>query len=219
MNALDIFKKNTHLKSLSIFIIWLFQLSAIIGISLGYQDWFISKTPLNLLIMVTLLTLNFPIDTGKKIAIASIFFAVSILLEWIGVHVAFLFGAYSYGQNLGIKADGVPLLIGINWVVLIFSTAAIADRLVQNNFLKIMLGASLMVFLDFFIETSAPPFDFWTWELGYAPSRNYVAWFVISVALHFIYRQSKIKGDFIFSCHLYAAQLVFFGYFYGFPLS
>ncbi len=218
MIALYTIKKYSQVRPISIFVLWLFQVSAIIGISLGYLDWFISKTPLNLIIMSTLLVMNFPIDNRKKVSIGLLFFVVSFALEWIGVHYGFLFGKYSYGQNLGLKADGVPLLIGINWLLLIFATAAIADKLMKRDFSKIILGASLMVILDFFIETSASVFDFWTWELGYAPFRNYVAWFAISALMHLIYRQSKIKGDFIFSCHLYAAQFVFFGYFYAFHI-
>lgn len=216
MIALNIVKNNSHLKSLSIFIIWLFQLSAVIGISMGHYDWFISKTPLNLIIAAVLLTIHFPIDNFKKAVVALVIFASSLLIEWIGVHFGFLFGVYEYGKNLGLKIDGVPLLIGVNWAVLILSTAAIADRWVKSILLKVLLGALLMVFMDFFIETSAPPFDFWIWDSGAAPLRNYVAWFMVSLILHYAYHRTKIKGDFTFSCHLYAAQLVFFIYFYGF---
>jgi uncharacterized membrane protein len=216
MIALNIVKKNSDLKSLSIFIIWLFQLSAIIGISMGHYDWFISKTPLNLIIAAILLTIHFPIDNFKKVVVALVIFASSLLIEWIGVHFGFLFGVYEYGKNLGLKIDGVPLLIGVNWAVLILSTAAIADRWVKSILLKILLGALLMVFMDFFIETSAPPFDFWIWASGVAPLRNYIAWFIVSALLHTFYHRTKMKGDFTFSCHLYAAQLLFFIYFYGF---
>lgn len=216
MSRMTMITRDIAIKPFSIFVIWLFQLSAIIGISVGHYHWFISKTPLNLVITAVLLIINFPIDNLKKILVASIFFVSSLFIEWIGVHFGFLFGVYEYGQNLGYKIDGVPLLIGINWAVLIVSTAAIADKLIQRVILKIIVGALLMVFIDFFIETSAPPFDFWIWELGTAPMRNYVAWFIISIALHFIYHRTRIKGDFVFSCHLYAAQLLFFIYFYGF---
>jgi uncharacterized membrane protein len=216
MKGLAIIGGKSKTESVSIFIIWLFQLSAMIGISIGHQDWFISKTPLNLIILAVLLIINFPIDNRKKMILAFAFFVSSLLIEWIGVHYGFLFGAYTYGKNLGLKIDGVPLLIGINWAILIFSSAAIADKLIKQRFLKIIFGALLMIFLDFFIEVSAPVFDFWTWELGAAPLRNFVGWFIISAVLHFIYHQSKIKGNFTFSCHLYAAQLIFFGYFYGF---
>jgi bisanhydrobacterioruberin hydratase len=108
MMAARLFKKK-EVKSISIFTIWLFQISAIIGISLGYYDWFISKTPLNLIITALLLIIHYPIDSFKKVAFGFFIFTFSLLIEWIGVHFGFLFGSYEYGKNLGIKLDGVPL--------------------------------------------------------------------------------------------------------------
>jgi uncharacterized membrane protein len=96
------------------------------------------------------------------------------------------------------------------------ATATIADRWVKPFYFKVLLGSLLMVFIDFFIETSAPPFDFWVWASGAAPLRNFIAWFIVSLFLHSAYYRTKMKGDFTFSCHLYIAQLVFFVYFYGF---
>jgi putative membrane protein len=205
---------NTKLRTISIFIIWLFHLSAIVGISMGFQEWFIPKTPLNLLIIAVLLVINFPITNKLTLTISVVFIVVSFFVEWVGVHFGFLFGSYRYGENLGIKFFGVPPLIGINWMVLIFCTAAIANKIAKQTFLKVVAGATLMVFIDFFIETSAPPFDFWIWELEAAPLRNYVSWFFVSLILHAVYHRFKIKGDFVFSFHLFAAQLAFFIYFY-----
>lgn len=216
MIAQYILKQNSNVRLFSIFTIWLFQVSAIIGISIGHYDWFISKTWLNLIIIAVLLVVNFPIDNYKKTSIILVIFAFSLLVEWIGVHFGFLFGVYEYGKNLGLKIDGVPILIGVNWTVLILCTAAIVDKWVKSIVPKVFLGAFLMVFIDFFIETSAPPFDFWIWASGAAPLRNYVAWFVVSLILHYLYHRTKMKGDFSFSFHLYAAQLLFFIYFYGF---
>ncbi|MBI3218661.1 MAG: carotenoid biosynthesis protein [Bacteroidetes bacterium] len=208
--------KGIHAKSWAIFVIWLFQVSAIIGISLGFQDWFITKTPFNLLLTGVLLFLYYPIESIRKAIPVMVIYAVSILVEWVGVHFGFLFGTYAYGNNLGLKIDGVPLLIGVTWATLILCTAAIADRFVKPILLKIVIGALLMVSIDFFMETSAPPFDFWIWAEGVAPIRNYVAWFGVSLILHAFFHQQKMKGDFTFSCHIYAAQLLFFIYFYGF---
>lgn len=216
MNAFLINIKNIPTKSWAIFVIWLFQVSAIIGISLGFHEWFITKTPFNLLLTALLLFIYYPIDGFRKAIPVFVIYAASILVEWIGVHFGFLFGNYVYGNNLGFKLDGVPLLIGVTWATLILCTAAIADRVVKPVYLKVMVGALLMVFIDFFIETSAPPFDFWIWADGAAPLRNYVAWFGVSLLLHGFYHQQKMKGDFTFSYHIYAAQLVFFIYFYGF---
>ena len=216
MNELIMTNKSIHIKSWAIFVIWLFQVSAIIGISLGFQEWFITKTPFNLLLTALLLFLYYPIDSFRKAIPVMVIYMASILVEWVGVHFGFLFGAYAYGSNLGFKIDGVPLLIGVTWATLILCTAAIADRVVKPTYLKVLLGALLMVFIDFFIERSAPPFDFWIWADGAVPLRNYIAWFGVSLVLHGFYHHQKMKGDFTFSSHIYAAQLFFFIYFYGF---
>lgn len=200
----------------SIAIIWLFHLSSMVGIYLGYFDWFIEKTPINLMLLGILLFFQFPIDTKRKIYLVLLFFSVGMLAEWIGVHYGYIFGNYQYGSNLGPKLDGVPLLIGLNWVILTMSTAAIASRLMKNNLGKIILGAILMVGLDIFIEQVATLLDYWTWEEGSAPFKNYVSWFIISLLLHLSYNKLRIKGNFTFSLHLYAAQLIFFVFLYGF---
>lgn len=201
-------------EKISIGLIWLFHLSAIIGISIGFETWFAAKTPLNLVLAFLLLVLNFPIDTPRKIWLAVTFFTMGMLAEWIGVHQGFLFGSYSYGNNLGIKLDGVPLLIGVNWCILVLITGAIANFLTRNNFLRIFTGAGLMVFLDFFLEHTAPRFDFWTFAGGIAPFKNYLAWFIIAIVMHVIFQAYKIRGNFRFSLHLYFAQLFFFFYFF-----
>lgn len=199
---------------ISIGIVWLFQVSAIIGISLGHQEWFISKTPLNLIIAISLLAWNYPINTSSKALVAFSFFIAGMLAEWVGVHYDFLFGAYYYGNNLGIKLDGVPFIIGINWAVLTLITGTIADRFSKNLILKTIIGAFLMVFLDFFLEVSAPEFDFWHWGIGHAPLRNFITWFSLAAALQWILQKTKTIGNLTFSIHLYLAQLVFFIYFY-----
>jgi putative membrane protein len=207
---LDLITKETF----SLFLALLFTVSGIIGMSIGYYDWFIVKTPLNLLVIFTLLMLNFPVKTGKAIGITVLFFSAGFLVEWIGVHYGFLFGEYTYDENLGFKIDGIPPLIGINWVILTLSTAAIAQRFLSNVWLRAALGSALMVVLDFFIEPAAPLFDFWHWTIGHAPLQNFIAWFGVAFLLQIIYAFSKIKGAFRFSLHIYGTQMAFFVYFY-----
>lgn len=202
----------THI-NVSIFIIWLFHISAIVGVSLGFKDWFVSKTPLNLLLQTTLLLLCFPVNSIKKCLVFGGCFLVGMLVEAIGVQHSFLFGSYYYGENLGFKLFDVPLLIGINWAILVFITAAIALRFSNNLLTKIIIGATLMVGLDFVMEGIAPIFDFWYFEGGHPPLRNFITWFLVAAGLHFIFQYLKLKGNFTFALHLYFAQLVFFSYF------
>jgi putative membrane protein len=200
----------------SIYLIWVFHISAMIGITLGYEDWFMTKTPLNLSFIFVLLLLSFPERSLKLWAGVAFFFVGGMFLEWVGVHYGFLFGSYAYGENLGPKLDGIPYFIGINWAVLTLTTGVIATALVKHPLLRLLIGSGLMVFLDLLLEYSAPVFDFWTFEGGLASLQNYVAWFGFSFLFHLVYQSLKLKGEKVFAYHLYAVHLVFFGYFYVF---
>ncbi|NNK52972.1 MAG: hypothetical protein HKO97_00280, partial [Flavobacteriaceae bacterium] len=46
--------------SWALWVIWIFHISALIGISLGFEAWFVAKTPVNLIISSILLFLVFP---------------------------------------------------------------------------------------------------------------------------------------------------------------
>ncbi len=199
---------------ISIGVLWLVHVSGMIGVSMGYTDFFLPKTPLNLSLAFMLLVWVFPINSLKHILLSFTFFAVGMLVEWIGVQYGFLFGEYYYGNNLGPKLDGVPWLIGVNWAVLVIITGAIANHLLKSKFKRILLGAGLMVVLDFFMEASAPVFDFWVFSEGIAPFQNYLAWFLIAAFLHFLFQEFKMNGSYLFSKHLYACQLIFFAWFY-----
>ena len=198
-------------QNISIFTIWLFSLSAIIGIYLGYLDWFIPKTPLNLLLGTVLLFLNLPLDTLRKFGIWFIAFAVGMLAEIIGVRTGIIFGAYYYGENFGIKLLGVPLLIGVNWAVLSFITSAIATRLTKNIWGSVFIGAALMLGLDFLMEPVAGIFDFWHFEGENVPWRNYTDWFVIALLLQILIQKTIDFSETKYALHLFFTQVFFFG--------
>ena len=194
-----------------IFIIWLFHISALIGIIMGFFNWFVEKTPMNLGLMFLMLVVIYPLRSKKSIAVTICCFLTGFLAEWLGVNFGWLFGSYSYGSNLGLKVGGVPLLIGINWAMLALITAAISNHLTKTIWIRILYGALMMVFLDLLMEYAAPKLDFWTFEGGLAPLSNYLGWFIVSIVLQFVYQISRIQGHFGFSLHLFAAQCVFFG--------
>jgi putative membrane protein len=201
--------------NISVFAIWLVTISGLIGIYLGHLDWFISKTPLNLILGATLLYWNFPPKNGlRSWLVWLIVYSIGMTVELIGVNTSLLFGNYHYGENLGIKIMGVPLLIGINWVVLTFLTASLAKRYIANKWLAILTGSILMVGLDFFIEPIAPIFDFWHWAEGDAPIRNFIDWFIVSFILQMIVRNDLTEESNSFPLHHLASQFVFFIFFY-----
>ncbi|MEM9363163.1 MAG: carotenoid biosynthesis protein [Bacteroidota bacterium] len=206
-----------HKTTIAAGIIWLFHISGIIGISLGFKDWFLTKTPLNLSICLLLFVLLFPVNTGKKVFLFFVFFAMGMFAEWLGVNYGLLFGEYVYGANFGPKLDGVPWLIGCFWALLACITAAMVSSLKLLIWGRAIIAAALMVILDFFMEQNAPNFDFWQFE-GHVPLRNYVTWFILGLLMQWIILKFKFEGNRTISFHLYIAQLTFFGYFALFPV-
>ena len=208
---------NQHKSTIAAGIIWLFHISGIIGITIGYKDWFLTKTPLNLGICLLLFVLLFPINTRKKTVLFLLFFAMGMFAEWLGVNYGLLFGEYVYGANFGPKLDGVPWLIGCFWALLACITSAMVSSLRMPLWGKAAMAAFLMVVLDFFMEQNAPNFDFWQFE-GHVPIRNYVTWFILGLLMQWMILRFKFEGDRTISFHLYFAQLTFFGYFLLFPV-
>ena len=118
-------------------------------------------------------------------------YLISMLIEGVGVNTGLLFGSYEYGANLGFKIFGVPLIIGVNWTVLIISTAAFFNKL-KNFWIRVLLSSLLMVGIDFLMEPVAIKLDFWIWD-GTIPLYNYVCWFLTSLIIHIIYDLMKLN--------------------------
>jgi bisanhydrobacterioruberin hydratase len=88
------------------------------------KDFFVATTPLNLLLMFGLI-----LYTQNKINIHLVIFfivcfVVGIWVEVIGTSTGLLFGNYSYSKNLGPAFKNVPLVIGINWCIIMFCCGA-----------------------------------------------------------------------------------------------
>ncbi len=166
----------------------LFLLSAVyavgfITILLGHTDSLMRLTPYNLLFATALLIYNAENPDRNY----TIWFLISALagffLEAIGTATGLIFGTYHYGNGLGIKALDVPLMIGINWPVLVFATSAILLPLGWHWILRAVAGSLMMVAYDVLLEPVAMRFDFWDWDGGVVPSQNYLAWFIIALLM------------------------------------
>lgn len=194
---------------ISIILIWLFNVSGIIGIILGYEDWFISLTPLNLFIYLTLIFWNSPKLSNLLFALIIPFF-IGMFTEYLGVNFGLIFGIYQYGQSLGYKIAGVPLMIGVNWAILVYCTAAIVKKIHKNLIISSILGAVLMVALDVIIEVSAPRFDFWQFKDGIIPLQNYIGWLGTAFIAHILFQKVYKTIQYKISIHIFIAIWLFF---------
>jgi putative membrane protein len=120
-------------------------------------------------------------------------FIVSWFVEWIGVHTGLLFGPYFYGPNLGISWDGIPIIIGLNWCVMLIYSQHVATKILPNGnrFMVALLAGSHMTALDGVMEYCAPKLGFWQFtnsaneHVAYAPLQNFIGWLVVATALSY----------------------------------
>lgn len=155
---------------------------------------FLSLTPY-VLLLSTLLLIAFHKgnDTGKTILSFLIIYMLSFIIEVIGVKTGLIFGDYAYGEGLGIKLFQTPLIIGLNWFFLVYTTASIVEDFKIPGWLKIVGASLLMVFYDVILEQLAPMLDMWDWKDGVIPFQNYVAWFLLAFLFHWFLKLRNIK--------------------------
>ena len=197
-------------KKISIGIIWLFHLSGLVGLLYIDKNLFASLTPLNLFISSTLLFVNQKSLKKKEIIIVFLIFSIGMIAEILGVNYGLIFGKYDYGDNLGLKLLGVPLLIGLNWVVLTFICGSISNHFIKNKYLSIVVAIILMLLIDITLEPIAPILDYWEFSGSIAPIQNYIGWAFTSLLPLSIYQFFYFKKEFTFSINLFLAQLLFF---------
>jgi putative membrane protein len=199
--------------SISIFIIWLFAISGIIGVSSSAQDWFLSLTPLNLALTLVIILIHIKSYNLKVIIALIIPFLLGFIVEALGVNFGLIFGTYTYGQNLGYKVLGVPIMICVNWTLLTVITADVAKYFSKKLIISALIGGVLMTTLDFILEVSAPRFDFWEFENGEVPLQNYVGWLVTAFIGHLCYQAFSVKTNKVISWHVLISIIVFFAVF------
>ncbi len=163
---------------LSLFLLTVIYLVGIVTILLGHAESLMPLTPYNLVFASALILYNAQGINKAYLFWFALIALVGFFLEWAGITTGLIFGSYAYGNGLGIKMLDVPLIIGVNWAVLVFSAAAILNKLKINHWLKAALGATIMVAYDFLLEPVAMRFDFWDWQGGNIPLQNYLAWWI-----------------------------------------
>ena len=198
-------------KKVSIIIIWLFHLSGLIGLLYIDKNLFASLTPLNLFISTTLLFVNQTNATRMKFFIVFTIFFVGMIAEILGVQYGLIFGNYDYGNNLGLKLLGVPILIGCNWVVLTVICGSISHKIFKKSkILAVIFGVVLMLIVDLTLEPIAPALDYWEFSGSKAPLQNYIGWGITSLITQTLYQYFYKTKEFIFSINLFIAQFLFF---------
>ncbi|WP_143959183.1 carotenoid biosynthesis protein [Litoribacter populi] len=167
-------------------------------------------TPFHLAISAFSLLLFHSDWNPKFIVFAMGTFLVGYLAEVLGVQTGLIFGNYVYGEVLGLKIWDVPLMIGVNWFLLVYLTGHAVHGFVSNDYAAAFLSAVLMVGMDFLIEPVAVALDFWQWEGGVIPISNYMGWLGVALLLQLFYKKTHFAKQNPLSFTLLLAMTAFF---------
>lgn len=187
-------------------------LVGIIGISIpSLRPVYSDITPVSLLIS-TMLVLAFHEKWTWRAG--GVFFAIALagfLIELAGVQTGNIFGHYNYGSTLGWGVSGVPLIIGVNWFLLIYSTWLVAGMISKKALLRILFVGVMMVLFDAIMEPVAVELDMWQWKGEGIPLENYGAWFAISLVFATGMHLSRVRVKNPVAPYLLIYMVFFFG--------
>jgi len=202
------YNRNLNIGSL-VFLIIIYTVG-VIGLNTKWGDEIAALTPYTLGLSAIVLLLNHR-EWNRYFVIFIIFTSISgYLIELIGIETRLIFGNYTYGETLGYKLYGVPVVMGLNWFLMVYSCGMVANLFRFGLFLKSVVGAFLMVILDLSLEPVAVNLDFWTWENGIIPIQNYIAWFIVAFVLLIYFHKLELKKMNRIAVGLFIIQYIFF---------
>ncbi len=191
----------------------LFYSIGITGILLPIHPDFILLTPANLLVSLAIVLAFHRPWRRSFIVFLLLCYLIGFGAEWLGVQTGLLFGSYTYGSVLGPKAGGTPLIIGINWILVTYSSAMLVQALSGGRhawWLRALLSALLMVGLDVLIEPVAVQQGFWSWAGEEIPLQNYLGWMAVAFPLQLAYHKKVEAETNYVAAALFILQLIFF---------
>ena len=172
---------------------------------------FIKLVPYHLLLMLVVIMYSYGRVSLRITGFLASIWLMGFCCEYIGVHTGWLFGDYKYGDTLGPQLSGIPLIIGINWFLLIFSAGALMQRTkLRKPAMRIVTGATILTLLDILIEPVAVKLDYWRWANPVVPLKNYVCWFLISIIMLWVFELFRFRRLNYAGPVLLLVQFVFF---------
>ena len=214
--------------NIALFIALLIHAVGLFGILLTtYKNWFIEQTFINLLVMAALLVATHQEKSKNFFLFLIIAVVTGFGVEALGVNTGIIFGDYTYSDVLGFQLFNVPLIIGLNWFIIIYCTGMFTmayenymlrklneNGLTITNRLKMisfMVDATLLaVFFDWIMEPVAIQLGYWQWQGNTVPIYNYLSWVIVSALLLAVFKKLNRGRRNIFAVHLFIIQVLFF---------
>jgi len=192
-------------------IIIIFYLVGFSGLTMpSTRPFFIHLTPFALLLSSLVVGLFHSKFSAKTILVFIFIYAASFMVELIGVNTGSIFGHYSYGHGLGVKLFNTPLIIGLNWLLLVYVSNSIMELSNWPLILKVIGASFLLLAYDLLLEQVAPQLAMWTFSEHTVPVQNYVAWFVLALLFSLLMKLLKINTKNRIAPVVFGIQILFF---------
>lgn len=137
--------------------------------------------PWNIFISILLVFVYHPNFSTKFILSFLAIALAGFFVEVLGVSTGNIFGSYYYLSFLGPKLFKVPLLIGLNWFLLVYCASCLLAPFQMPITWKAIGIAVIMLAIDISLEFFAISNQMWIWtETGWPPLQNFIAWFIIA---------------------------------------
>ncbi len=199
----------TKQKGIELLII--FYIVGLTGLAIpATRTWFEYLIPVNLLASIGIVFYFHKPKTTRFWIVCTLIFLIGYALEAIGVNTGYLFGTYYYGSNLGPKVLQTPLIIGVNWLMLIYCIYNIIHKIMLPWRINCLIGSLLMVGFDYVMEPVAVTLNMWKWENNVIPINNYLTWFLCSYLMLTLLYVFKINGKNNVAVWLFGLQVMFF---------
>ncbi len=201
---------NLNFKKTAVFFV-IFYLVGIAGMLLPFSfPLFVKLIPVALILSSVALAFYHKSFDAKTLAVFISIYLIGFFVEVAGVNTGLIFGNYTYGDSLGIKAFNTPLIIGLNWLLLVYISASVLEKTNLHVTVKVIFSALMMLGYDLIIEQIAPLLNMWNWQNEMVPLNNYIAWFFLAVVFHAAIQVFGIKTKNKLAPVILVCQVLFF---------
>ena len=200
----------TNYRYVVLFLI-IFYAVGLAGLSIpATRPFFVHLTPFALLLSSLIVAFFHCKFSAKTILIFIFIYAASFVVELIGVNTGSIFGNYTYGHGLGPKLFNTPLIIGLNWLLLVYVSNSVIQRTDWNPIVKVFGASFLLLAYDVLLERVAPLLAMWTFSESTVPIQNYVSWFLLALLFSLVINLLKINTKNRIAPIVFGIQALFF---------
>ncbi len=202
------------LKKYALSILILFHCIGFVGIAFINKEVFANLTMMNLLLSLLLVAVSHQGSNKAFIFLFLFTWMLGYAVELLGIETGFPFGNYQYGHSLGPRLFDVPIIIGVNWFLMVMGGGYLALRFFSHKVVRVVVAALVMVLVDVLIETVAPALNYWYWKDDIVPLANFVGWFAVALIMQIAFvnfmssSKNKLAIPYIITVALFFGMLI-----------